>query len=148
MRFRSSLREHLAFTRQETLAIAFLAVALLIGQAVRWYRSSAAPDVRATDYSALDSEFVARARDVSGSVARGGESPKAARAQPAPGSVDINTATAEQLIALPGIGPVTAEKIVAFRDENGPFETAEDLLQVRGIGEKKLARIRVYLHVD
>ncbi len=140
MQFWSSVRQHLAFTRQETLAIAFLTGALLIGQAVRWYRSSGPAQVPATDYRAVDSEFVARAELPEEEVP--------ARATLSPGCVDINTATFEQLTSLPGIGPVTAEKILRFRNESGPFERAEDLLEVKGIGPKKLARIRPYLRVD
>ena len=44
--------------------------------------------------------------------------------------------------ALPGVGPVLAERIVAYRDENGPFESTEDLLDVPGIGESKLEAMR------
>ncbi len=138
MQFWSSVRQHLAFTRQETLAIAFLAAALLIGQAVRWYRSSGPAQVPLTDYRTIDSEFVARAEAVE----------EGAPARLSPGCININTATLEQLTALPGIGPVTAEKILTFRRENGPFERAEDLLEVKGIGPKKLARIRPYLRVN
>lgn len=59
-----------------------------------------------------------------------------------PGPIDLNTATAEQLDALPGVGPATAEAIVSYRSENGRFRSVEDLLEVRGIGEAKLAAIR------
>lgn len=58
------------------------------------------------------------------------------------GLVSINRATAVELEALPGVGPVLAERIVAFRDENGGFEVVEDLLEVPGIGEAKLAAMR------
>lgn len=51
--------------------------------------------------------------------------------------VDINAADASQLETLPGIGPSTAQKIVADRESNGPFPTKEDLMRVSGIGEKK-----------
>jgi competence protein ComEA len=65
----------------------------------------------------------------------------------AEGPVNVNTATAQELDTLPGVGPATAEKIIAYRREHGPFQRPEDLLQVSGIGEKKLAamldRVRV-----
>lgn len=57
------------------------------------------------------------------------------------GRISINTATAEQLTALPGIGTATAEKIVAYREENGFFQTLEDLMNVSGIGEAKFAAL-------
>jgi competence protein ComEA len=50
--------------------------------------------------------------------------------------VNINTASAEQLTQLKGIGPNHAAKIVEFREKNGPFKTPEDLAQVSGIGQK------------
>lgn len=58
------------------------------------------------------------------------------------GLMSINQATATDLESLPGVGPVLAERIVTFRDENGRFETVEDLLEVPGIGEAKLASLR------
>ena len=58
------------------------------------------------------------------------------------GPIDLNAATAEQLDALPGVGPATAEAIVAYRSEKGRFRSVEELLEVRGIGEAKLASIR------
>jgi competence protein ComEA len=61
---------------------------------------------------------------------------------PSDGLVNVNTATAEELDALPGVGPVTAAAILEFRREHGPFQRVEDLLEVRGIGEKKLERMR------
>lgn len=57
-------------------------------------------------------------------------------------SVDINTATVEQLMSVPGIGQVIAQRIVEFREKNGPYGSVDDLLKVQGIGEKSLARIR------
>ena len=56
--------------------------------------------------------------------------------------LDINTATAEQLQQLPGIGEKIAERTVKYREENGPFSKAEDLLNVEGIGEKKMEKIK------
>ncbi len=58
------------------------------------------------------------------------------------GLVNLNTAGVDQLDELPGIGPVMAENIVAWREENGPFSSVEDLLSVPGIGESKLAKLR------
>lgn len=56
--------------------------------------------------------------------------------------VDLNAATARELESLPGVGPVLAERIVAFRTDRGPFLTVEDLLDVPGIGESKLSQMR------
>ena len=55
--------------------------------------------------------------------------------------VNINTADAETLAALPGIGGVLAERIVAYRRQNGPFRAIEEITKVEGIGEKKAETI-------
>lgn len=54
------------------------------------------------------------------------------------GLVDINTATVEQLMTLDGIGESYAKRIIEFREKNGPLKTPEDLLKIKGIGEKTL----------
>ena len=58
------------------------------------------------------------------------------------GLISLNQADATALEELPGVGPVLADRIVAHREANGPFETVEDLLEVPGIGEAKLAAMR------
>lgn len=58
------------------------------------------------------------------------------------GLISVNRADATALEALPGVGPVLAGRIVAHRETNGPFQVVEDLLEVPGIGEAKLASIR------
>jgi len=59
--------------------------------------------------------------------------------------VNINTATAIELEALPSVGPSTAKAIVSFRTKNGPFGKAEDLLKVPGIGDGKLAAMKPFI---
>jgi competence protein ComEA len=63
------------------------------------------------------------------------------------GKIHLNLATAAELDALPGVGPVIAERIVSYREENGPFQSVEDLLDVPGIGEAKLADLRDHVQV-
>lgn len=63
-------------------------------------------------------------------------------AAPAGGPVNLNSADLVALDTLPGVGPVTAEAIVAWREENGPFRSVDDLLDVKGIGEATLAELR------
>ena len=58
-----------------------------------------------------------------------------------PGILDLNTATSDQLQTLPGIGPVIANRIIAYREEVGAFESVGELMNVSGIGEKKLEAV-------
>ena len=62
--------------------------------------------------------------------------------------IRINQATAAQLTALPGIGPSRARAIVAYRRENGPFTSLEQLLRIRGIGRKTLDTLRDKIVVE
>ena len=61
--------------------------------------------------------------------------------------LNVNDASLVDLTALPGIGKVTAEKIVSFRTENGPFKSVDDLILVKGVGKKVLEKIRPYVTI-
>lgn len=63
-----------------------------------------------------------------------------AQVAPPEGSVDVNTATADELCTLKGVGPKTAQAIIAEREANGFFDFPQDLLMVKGIGAKTLAK--------
>lgn len=58
------------------------------------------------------------------------------------GSINLNSATQEQLESLPGVGPSTAAKIMAYRQQNGPFQQVEDLMNVSGIGPGRFAKLK------
>lgn len=66
-----------------------------------------------------------------------GESPKK--------PININTATATELMQLPHIGAKTAERIVAFRKQNGNFKRVEEIMNVKGIGEKTFTKLKPFL---
>lgn len=61
------------------------------------------------------------------------------------GVVNVNTATAEQLALLPGVGPAVAGRIVEHRTKNGNFKSIEDLMLVKGIGEKSFEKMKPYV---
>ena len=75
--------------------------------------------------------------------------PKAAAAPKAASTavVNINTASAAELDALPGIGAKTAARIVEYRQKNGPFKKIEELMNVRGVGEKNFLRLKAQISV-
>jgi competence ComEA-like helix-hairpin-helix protein len=77
---------------------------------------------------------------LSGAIAAGKKKPPAR-------PVNINTATSEELQQVPGIGPATAEKILQMRKSYGAFKSVDDLLAIRGLGPKRLEKMRKYLTV-
>ena len=82
-------------------------------------------------------------------IPKRGEAPAAARqpGKPAAGRIDVNSAGVDSLVTLPQVGSVRATAIVAYRDANGPFASAEDLLNVTGIGPATLEAIRDLIEV-
>ncbi len=69
-------------------------------------------------------------------------------AKPAPAAkVNLNTATAQQLTTLPGVGEKLAARIIEFRQKSGPFRTPQELLNVKGIGEKNFQKMQPYVLV-
>ena len=72
---------------------------------------------------------------------------KAEKPAPAGALVNLNTATQAQLETLPGIGAKAAQRILEYRQKNGSFKKPEDLMNVKGIGEKAFLKLKPYLTV-
>ena len=64
------------------------------------------------------------------------------------GVVNVNSATAEELALLPGVGPTKAQAIIRYRTEHGAFKRIEDLAAVKGIGEKGLVKLRPHVALE
>jgi len=64
------------------------------------------------------------------------------------GKINVNSATVEQLEMLPRIGTKTAQSIIEYRTQNGPFKRVEDLTNVKGIGEKTLEELKSYIILE
>ena len=122
-------------------------------------------------YAAADAAFRARAGEVVGRAAvgnltsydstvalpvlpgdssapAGGDTVRNARRAARASIVELNTASARELMTLPRIGPAIAGRILEHRARNGPFRFVDDLLMVRGIGEKTLEQLRPLVRVE
>lgn len=148
----SKLHQALGFTRTEGRVVVVLVISFVIGLGIKVVKDTSQGSTR-FDYSAADSEFAAR------SAIRGADTlPKAgtmAVQVPAPADpdayssavMDVNTATKNDLMALPGIGDAIAERIIGYREEHGKFTSLDELLNVKGIGAKKLELIRPFCRI-
>ena len=156
-RFLSYFQKHLGVTRSEAVAVTFLATTLTVGTVGMqlWPTTETHDHVTAQRIAAmLDSLEADRTsppetteRTDSASVPSGSSAPPSTKLTKASSRVlDLNTATLSQLRTLPGIGPAMAERIVESRKRR-LFGSVDDLLDVRGIGEKKLAKLRPYVKV-
>jgi competence protein ComEA len=121
-------------TRQERLVLIFVVAALAVGAAVKAVRGRRAP-------------AAPRPMEVEFDLAEPKPSLDAAAlaAAAAPEKINVNLADAEALCELPGVGPCYARRIVAYREEHGPFEKPEDLAAVRGIGPKTVEKLKPYV---
>jgi comEA protein len=152
----SSLQQLFGFTRNELKVILFLAVTFLAGLAFRWF-DPFQNEVESFDYSTQDSLFLARSQQFMSlptqeDSTEGKERKRRRKSEPKkdlqPQSIDLNSATKDELMLLPGIGEAYAERIVIHREDHGPFRSVEDLEQVKGIGKKIIARLRPFVRVD
>jgi len=119
------------FNRREQLALLLLTGALLAGSGlavVDYYHPSSLEEFQV--------------------VPRAVETPPPAEVEEEEGPIDLNAATAAQLQRLPSIGPKTAARILAYRQEHGSFETLEELQEVAGIGPRTVEKLRSLVVVE
>ena len=129
----------LAMTRSEQMVILFLSTTLVVGAGIRLYQETY-PSRREFDYRTVDSSFAAFQEELA---------PDSVQQKSGhPGKlVNINTASKDELIALPGIGQALAERILLFRGNRGKFRSAEDLQKVKGISKKKFEKLKPFVTV-
>jgi competence ComEA-like helix-hairpin-helix protein len=131
------IADWIALTSTERKVILFLVVTLLAGAGIRFYETTF-PSAPQFDYRASDSTFAAlsAAQDDSsdGTIKEG--------ILDASGKLNINTATKAQLLDLPGVGEVTAKRILEYRAETGKFSTIDELRAIKGMSKKKIDNLK------
>ena len=146
----------LNFTRQERAVIYFLVITLGVGAAVKMVRDRRfSTDVKTDRFYAEQQEFTEIAEKINSGELRSDnkadlileESTQSGYDEVTDsgseaGKIDINSAGVSELSKLPGIGPVLAQRIRTYIEDNGPFETKEDIVLVKGIGENLYSRIQ------
>ncbi|MBI5166723.1 MAG: helix-hairpin-helix domain-containing protein [candidate division NC10 bacterium] len=132
-----------SFSRQETLFLVILAAALAlsIGTSRLYYHDPDFPGWERILLSGWDS------REVAPHLKREGEGINKAKADSISGPVDLNRATLEDLMRLPGIGPVLAQRILTIRSDRGRFTDPQELLEVEGLGPKRYEKIKGLVEV-
>ena len=125
------------FTRSETRALLFLVVTFVVGVGVWAYRNRWAPLPEPTE---------PRLEDQKGTNAiNGREETRNADDESDDKTIVLNDADCQELESLPGIGPVIAARIVEYRERHGDFNSLEELIEVNGIGQQTVERLKPYL---
>lgn len=146
----------LNFTRQERAVIYFLVITLGVGAALKMVRDRRfSKNVKSDRFYAEQQEFTEIAEKINSgdfesehemdqivekSTQSGYE--ETSDSGSVEGKININSAGVTELSKLPGIGPVLAQRIRTYIEDNGPFETKEDIVLVKGIGENLYSRIQ------
>ncbi len=131
------------FTQQEKLIIKFLLGVIMLGIVVTGYRHWFGESVPSAEKEIL--AFQAAAVRVAEEKEK---NPNENRKNQLLKSVNINTSDKADIMTIPRIGPVTAERIILHREDHGLYNSVEELLNVKGIGPKTLEKIRTYIKIE
>ncbi len=140
--FLKKINDIIGLTRSESIVFWFLIIAFVSGVLIKLLRGDIVKEAMPKfDYSVFDSEFEKRSAEIEKYVKKDADGVTDASSF----KVNINTATKEELMKLPGIGEQTAERIIQHRKLYGNFKRIEDIMNVKGIGQKKFEKIKRYL---
>ena len=138
----SSYRQIFAFSRAEIFALVLLLSLLLIGGGILLYRKSTQSLPPELFFETIGVEERSRSPLSTRTTGR-----RYLLVELENRKVNLNTAPAESLSLVPQIGPVIPQRIIDFRDQLGMFDSVGQLIEVNGVGSKKLAAMRKYLTV-
>ena len=168
-KIKNNISQRLGLTKTEINTLVFVLITFFIGFAAKHTKSSLSVKLEKTyDYSFQDSLFKAlnsntnnhtdslkivekrvdSNQELSDFSIREKDSKKNNRLNLKKSSINLNTADKALLTKLPGIGPKTAQKIIHLRNEKSGFKSIEELTKVKGIGLKKLQKIKKFLYID
>lgn len=154
---------YLTFTKLESRAIILIILAILVGTAIKIIKNQTA--FNSFNFESFDKEFIYKTnlyQSVSDlalvdTITNSGtteeiNTKKSEKSKKEHNlkekSININSATKDELIKLPGVGPSTAEKIIEYREKINGFKKIEDIMKVKGIGQKKFDKMKPYIFVE
>ncbi len=158
----------IGFTETEIKVILFLAVGFLIGFGIKAYNDNSKPEYKSYDYTQDDSLFnyynnraeknlndeknrkedkIVDSKEEVLDFSSTGFAKKKSLPLPEEKSINLNEADLQTLIRLPGIGKITAQKIIDLRSKKSKFENLEELMEVKGIGKVKFNKIKKFLYI-
>ena len=128
----------LGFTRNETRILLFLIFGFFIGLGVWMVRNYWIPLPVIAEEESRSTDTVKYRRDIQSSEFEENKRPLIQK-------VILNSASQKELESLPGIGPITARRIILYREQNGRFQAIQELMNIKGIGEKTIQKLSNYL---